>query len=309
MRNAVFLSVATFAAGLLVPSIPYVGLPLAAFALGWMTFRFGMLPASLLAVAASLPVVFFGPILAVNGFDAIFVAVALLAVGPGTAWALRRYSALTVAGGAALIVSAAFLLAPIGAGTLQGTLDIWKAAFQQAAASGSVSDPATLRTSAAAFVQLLSTAWPALVFYFVGTGVVISVPLVSRAGRSLGQSVNRYPALTDIDLSFHVVWPAIAGIALLAAGTFWGHGQGLVYAVGFNSLLILRPALVLQGLAVFAALYRRIGAGRVWRVIGFALLGLTELLLPSVSVLGLADLFFNLRRLPRTQRTLQGPVA
>jgi uncharacterized protein YybS (DUF2232 family) len=63
--------------------------------------------------------------------------------------------------------------------------------------------------------------------------------------------------------------------------------------------MIVRPALALQGLAVFAALYRRISVGRVMRIIGFVLLGLTEVLVPSVSVLGLVDLFLNLRKFPR----------
>jgi uncharacterized protein YybS (DUF2232 family) len=232
--------------------------------------------------------------------DAAFVAVALLAMGPGSAWALRRYPALTVAGGVTLLISGAFLVAPIGAQTLKDTIYVWKSAFAAAASNGSVADPASLRVTAAAFLQLLAMTWPALAVYTVGAGVVIGIPLVARAGRALGQRANTYPALPEVDLSFHLVWPAIAGLGLMAAGTFWQHGQGFVYAAGLNLLMIVRPVMLLQGLAVFAALYRRIGLGRVMRTIGFATLGITELLLPSVSLLGVVDLFFNLRKLPRS---------
>jgi len=310
IRNAVLLSVATFAAGFITPALPFVGLPLAAFSLGWIAYRFGSASASILAVAASLPVAVWGPSeLGVSGANAAFVAVALLAMGPGAAWALRRYPALNVAGGLALIVSGAFLIAPIGAETLRDTLFIWKTALDQAASSGNVADPAALRASAASFLQLLSMTWPALAVYFVGAGAVIGVPLVSRAGRSLGQRASAYPSLPEVDLNFHFVWPAIAGLGLMAAGMFFQRGEGLVYAAGLNLLMIVRPVMVLQGVAVFAALYRKIGVGRVMRTVGFATLGVTEMLLPSVSVLGVADLFFNLRKLPRGGASAGGTTA
>lgn len=300
IRNAVLLSVATFAAGFVTPVMPYVGLPLAAFALGWITYRFGSASASILAVAACLPVALFGPsVLDVSRGDAAFVAVALLAMGPGAAWALRRYPALLVAGGLTLLISGAFLVSPIGAQTIRETLAVWKQAFEMAATNGSVVDPAALRVNATAFLQLLSMSWPSLAVYLIGTGAVIGVPLVARAGRALGQRANTYPKLQDVDLSFHLVWPVIAALGLMAVGTFWQQGVGPVYATGLNLLMIVRPVMVLQGLAVFAALYQKVGVGRVMRTIGFVMLGVTEVFLPSVSVLGVVDLFANLRKLPR----------
>jgi uncharacterized protein YybS (DUF2232 family) len=303
IRNATLLSVATIAAGFMMPVIPYVyvGLPLAAFALGWIAYRFGTAPASGLAIVASLPVALFPGVMGVTSLDAAFVAVALLAIGPGTAWALRRFAAFTVAGGVTLLIAAAFLVAPIGADTLHVSLETWRQLLSAVAASGSVADAAGLRASIGPLLTQMSMTWPATAVYTMGIGVLLGVPLVSRAGRSLGQQVSRYPALPDLDLSFHLVWPAIAGLALVAAGTVWGHGQGLIHAVGANVLMIVRPALLLQGLAVFAALYRKVGIGRFMRTLGFVLLAVTELLIPSVSILGVADLFFNLRKRQRGQ--------
>jgi hypothetical protein len=309
IRNAVLLSVATIAAGLLVPVVPYVGLPLAAFSLGWVAYRFGTMPASALAIVASLLVAVVGPsVLGVSPLDAAFVAVALLAAGPGTAWALRRYPALTVVGGVTLLIAGAFLIAPIGAQTLRDSLAAWRAIVDAVATSGGVKDTVALRAAAPGMLAQMSLTWTSTTVYTMGIGVLLSVPLVSRAGRALGQAVSRYPVLADVDLSFHLVWPAIAGLALVAAGTVWGKGQGIAYTVGYNTLMIVRPVLFLQGIAVFASLYRRIGAGRVWRTIGFVLLGLTELVVPSVSVLGMVDLFFNLRKLPRGRGSTPGAI-
>lgn len=300
IRNVVLLSVATFAAGFIMPAIPYVGLPMAAFALGWIAYRFGSVPSIAVALVAAALVAVFGPtVMGIGLLDALFVAVALLVAGPGTAWALRRHSALSVVAFTSLIITGAYLVAPIGAQTLKDSLVFTRAFLDTLATSGQVADPAALKASAAALLAETTIVWPSRVAYLMGIGMLLAVPLVSRAGRALGQQVNRYPALAEADLSFNLVWPTIAGLALVAAGSYWGAGRGMLYAVGLNLLMVVRPALVLQGLSVFAALYRKIEVGRVMRTLGFALLGLTEILLPSVSVLGVVDLFMNLRKISR----------
>jgi hypothetical protein len=310
IRNVVLLSVAAAAAGLLVPALPFVGIPLAGFALGWIAFRHGQGVSAAVALASSASVAVFGPAaVGIDRLDALFVAVALLAAGPVAAWALRRYSAYSVAAVGTLVVAGAYLIAPIGAQTLKDSLVVSRQIFDALVASGSVADPATLKANVDAYLALMATQWPATVFYTIGPGMLIAVPIVSRAGRSLGVDARKYPALADTDLTFHLVWPTIVGLAFLAAGTFLGHGQGTLYAVGLNALMIVRPALTLQGFGVFAGFYRKIGVGRVMRTFGFVLLGVTELLVPSVSVLGLADLFLNLRKVARAGVQAKADVA
>ena len=310
IRNVVLLSVATTVAGFIVPALPYLGIPLAGFALGWIAYRFGQGPSIAMALTSSALVAAFGPTVAgLDRLDAVFVAVALLAAGPFAAWALRRYSAYGVVALGTLAVAGTFLAAPIGAQTLKESLAMSRQILEALAASGSVADPAALKASLGALLAQMTATWPATVLYTMLPGMLFAVPLVGRAGRSLGVEANRYPPLADTDLTFHLVWPSIAGLGLLAAGTYWGHGQGTLYAVGLNLMMIVRPALVLQGLSVFAALYRKIGVGRVMRTVGFVLLGLTELLVPSVSVLGLVDLFLNFRKLARAGATTNATTA
>jgi hypothetical protein len=273
---------------------------MAGFALGWIAYRFGTRPSIAVALVASAVVAVLGPAaVGIDRLDALFVVVAMLAAGPAAVWALRRYSAYSVVAVGTLVAAGVYLVAPIGAQTLSGSMAFMRQFLNLLSTSGPVADPAAMKQVITATLEQMAATWPSTVVYTIAPGMLFGVSIVSRVARSAGCEARTYPALADTDLSFHLVWPAIAGLTLLAVGTFWGHGQGTVYDVGLNVLLIVRPALALQGLAVFAALYRRIGVGRVMKTIGFVLLGLTEVLVPSVSVLGLVDLFLNLRKAER----------
>jgi uncharacterized protein YybS (DUF2232 family) len=237
-----------------------------------------------------------------SALDAMFVAVALIASGPVTAFLLQRYRALMVLFGVTLAITAAALVAPIGTQTRQAILAAEHQYLTMPAAAGvTASNAAATKSMVLWMITQTSMLWPTIAFFTMGIGVAIGVPLVARAGRSLGLPVKGYGPLADVDLSFHLIWPAILGLGLTALGAIWHQAPTLVGTIGANVLMIVRPVLFLQGAAVFAALYRRMGAGRVLRVFGIALLVITELLVPAVSVLGGVDLFANLRKVPRAE--------
>jgi hypothetical protein len=294
------MSVATMAAGLLVPGYPYVGMPLAAFALGWVTYRFGPGPAALLAVLASAVVGLVGPsLMGTSVLDGLFVAVVLLAIGPVSAILLRRYSASSLAIGIAGITTAAYLVSPIGNELLVLSRQLLAELLSSQAAATSVTDPAALKAASDFWLKFVTDTWPASSFYTFGLSTAISIPFIARAARSLGQTARSYGPLADLDLTFHVVWPTILGLGLTAAGTLWPQTPTMVSLIGQNALMIVRPLLFIQGAAVFASLYRRMNAGRLTRAVGLVLLCITELFVPSISVLGAVDLFANLRKLAR----------
>jgi len=303
MRNAVLLSVATIAAGFVVPVFPFVGIPLAGFALGWIAYRFGTWSSVAAALSASALVAVFGPTVlpGLLPLDALYVAVALLAAGPAAALALRRYPAWNVVVFATFAATAAFLVTPLGMQLIKDNLAAAPQAFEKLAASGMVSDPTFVRQNMATLLTVTAAMLPAAIAYMTGVGMMLAIPLVSRAGRTLGVEVSRYPVLADVDLSFHVVWPTIASLALMAVGTFQGHSQGFVYIAGLSLLMIVFPALVLQGFGLVAALYRRLGVGRFMRTLGYVLLVLSTWLLLLLGVLGLVDLFLNFRKVARGQ--------
>jgi hypothetical protein len=299
-RNVALLSVATMAAGFLVLAIPYVGFPLAAFALSWVTYRFSPGHAAVLALVVSVVIGVFGPsLLGTSVLDGLLVAVTLLAVGPVAAVLLRRFPALNVAIGLSLVITAAFLVSPFGAQGLALLKEMVATVLANSTSTTSTTDVAAVKATADYWVKVSADTWPASSFYTMALSTAISIPFIARAGRSLGLTVKSFGPLAELDMSFHVVWPTILGLGLAALGTLWSQAPSLVSLVGQNALMMVRPLLFLQGAAVFAVLYRRINAGRVTRTIGLILLALTELFIPSVSVIGAVDLFVNFRKSPR----------
>ena len=299
-RNVALLSVATMAAGFLVLAIPYVGFPLAAFALSWVTYRFSPAHAAMLALAVSAVVAVFGPsLLGTSVLDGLLVAVTLLAVGPVAAILLRRFPAMNVTIGLSLVITAAFLASPFGAQGLALLKEMVATVLANSTSTTPATDAAAVKATVDYWVKVSSDTWPASSFYTMALSMAISVPFIARAGRSLGLTVKTFGPLADLDMSFHIVWPTILGLGLAALGTMWAQAPTLVGLVGQNALMMVRPFLFLQGAAVFAALYRRMKAGRVIRTIALVLLFLTEIFIPSVSVIGAVDVFVNLRKIPR----------
>lgn len=308
IRNAILAAAAALTAGLAAPALPFIGLPLAAFALGWITYRHGTIAGVLSAFGVTAGFAAFALVAKASLADVAFLAPALLAVGPGIAWAVRRNRAVDVVIGATLLLVAA-VMAPIaieaigrGMGPFQmvaaSLKEVTDAAVTTALARPGA-DSASVRQGAEFLLGVYLKYWPTLVFWQMAFAALLSVRVVSRVGRGLGLDVSALAPLPEIDLPFHLVWPAIVGLAMVAFGTFAKQPDGWADAFGSNVLQIVRPALFIQGAGVFAALYKRAGIGRFSRGFGFVLLGLSELVVPSVSVLGIADIFFNLRKLPR----------
>jgi hypothetical protein len=304
IRELLLIALACVAGAVLATDLPFAGVPLAAGALGWLTYRYGNVSAIVATVLSTAAACF----VAGSWLPALFVAPALLAAGPLAAWALTRWSALLVIVGVTLLIMGAAVSLDVTVAALNGRSFAQERQVESAAmrqllvqrgAVPGTADPAAVADVADQVARLWLTLWPSLYLYVAGLAAVLAVPAVSRAGRALGREVAALPPLPELDFSLHVVWPAIAGLALLAAAAFAGRPDGWMQALGANLLLIVRPVLFFQGVGDFAALYRKAGVGRVARFFGFLFLGLSELVVPSVSIVGLADLFANFRKLPR----------
>ena len=300
----IFAGVAAVAGASLGVLLPFVGIPVAAMALGWLAYRRGYIVSAVVALIATALTV---PILG-SWIPVVFIGPALLVCGPLAAWVLTRWPALrviaviTVAMFAAVVLLQA-LLAGLEGHTLiaQQRIDAKQAsdvAIAIVKSSGSA-DTRVLKTLATEYATRIYLLWPTSFAYVAMLVAAITVPVLSRTGRALGRTVNRLPALADLDLSLHIVWPAIAGLGLVAAALFLKQPNGLLWAIGANLLWITRAPLFAQGLGDFAAFYRKAKVGRLGRAFGFTFLTVSEVFIPSVSVVGLVDLFANLRRLPR----------
>lgn len=282
---------------------PVIGFPIAAAGLAGLVFG-ERTPVSLIAglvAGVSAGALLYGVIVpllgatVVSGEPYVYTAllvVSLLLVGPVTAWLMRRRSALET-----MIVVTAGLTA----------LNVAELAMYAAQAGTSVSGymesmVTDLFAQAGAADEMLQTfidVWPGLLVAANAITALLVVVAVGITGIRFGAALKRVPPLAMLDLDVRVVILPIVAVALLAAGRIPMSIAPTLEIVGKNLLMIARMVYFLQGVAVFAGLYERAKFSRPVRMAGFVLLGVTEALAPVVSLTGLADMWLNLRRLPR----------
>lgn len=309
--ETLLLVIGCMVAALLVPELPFVGAPLAALALAWLTYQGRVRSAVALALVSAVAVA----LSSVQPLIGLIIGPMLLLCGPLTARALESRPAARVALGLGLalaVVWAGSLAADIALSGMSPARYYASQLADMTKLTGTMlaAQPADAE-AVRALVRMVLELWPAYAAVAAGLTAVLSVASAAMAARWAGKEINTLPKLAELDLSVHVAWPAILGLLLLAAAGFNKTDTAWYAVVGRNLLFVGRALLLAQGLAVFAGLYQRAKIGRFGRFLGYTVLALTEMLVPLVSLTGLADLWMNIRRIPReagaaTEET-QGP--
>jgi len=313
MRPAVALAVCLVGAVIAV-LFPFVGIPVAAGALASLWFGGRRTVAVLAAVAggAATMVIAASPLTPAAVVGAVHIAVWLLVAGPLAAVLLGRWQAvnvlLVVAGLSVALMAGLFgvtaalegqsVTAFVSAEVRSIIEPFVTQALAPDAAAGEVPEEVTAQVDE--LVNGAVRAWPSAIAVEAGLAAMLALVAVGMVAVRSGVAVKSVPRFEALDLSPHVVWGLIAGIGLVAADKFLGGWNGGVLGlVGENAMRITQWVLFLQGIAVFAALYRKVGMGRLSRTLGFILLGVTEAFVPLVSLTGLIDMWVNVRKLPR----------
>jgi hypothetical protein len=287
---------------------PVVGLPIAAAGLAALVYgRRMVLALSASAIAGALA----GLVAHQAGLYVIVLPLTGSSVG---AWGPYAFTALTVAslalvgpGMVALMRSVspsrAIAIVVLGLSSMQAAV-LWSLAMTAgqtvpALVGGVVAEVAAQTGAFADMEEAIVSSWPGLLVSMNAFTAVVVAVIVGRAGVRRGAVVRPLPPLARVDLDPRMAIVPIVAIALLAAGRIPASFAPALDAVGVNVLIVARWVFFLQGVAVFAELYERAGFSRMTRVAGYVLLGVTEALLPLVSLTGLADIWLNMRRLPR----------
>lgn len=216
----------------------------------------------------------------------------LLLLGPITAGLMRRRPPFetTFVLAAGLSVMQVVALASLASGAGQTLTQFVATAFANVTSQvGQLADAQ----------DALVVAWPSMIVALNGFTAILTIAGAGVAAARLGVDTQRLPPLAAIDLDPRMVVLPIVAIALLAASRLPLEISSTLDVVGTNLLMVARWMFFLQGLAMFAGLYERAKFGRTARSLGYVLLGVTEALIPLVSLTGLADIWLNLRRLPR----------
>lgn len=299
IRDASLLSAACVVGAVVTPVMSFVGLPLVAASAVALVSRgrwalaavAAVLGAALAALIQTSTLVFVLPAVAGVLVAAVLirrtpyqlVAVILTALVSVTAFGMDALTAL--AAGKNVFVEFASQASAF-MDQLGGTLR----------ASGSAST-AELQTLA----KVAASLWPSGYVQLGILTVFFVMAAMAWAARRSGTALP-IPAMSSIDLNVNVVWLPIAALLMLAAGVVV-DGTGPVFLVGLNLVLIARPLLLIQGVAVCAWMFDRIGLRSVGRSIGYvALIGI-DTFVPVVSLFGLVDFWANLRKLPRDGET------
>lgn len=308
VRQTVSLALVAIAGALSTVLIhPMIGLPIAGTALAGLAFGgrpalsaftglVGGVLTGLLASATLYVVVF--PLVGVPVtarapfvYTALVVA-SLLLVGPVTAALMKCRPAVetTVIVTSILTTMQVTALASLAAGAGQSVGGYIEAAVSSVATQAGMGDE---------FVKVAVSMWPGALATLNGFTAILAVAGIGVMGARFGVALRRIPPLMTLDLDVRMVVLPITAIALLAAGRLPLEVAPTLGIVGNNLLVLARWVFFLQGVAVFAGLYERAKLARPVRIMGFVLLGVTEAFAPAVSLTGLADMWLNLRRLPR----------
>jgi hypothetical protein len=304
IRDLVLLGASCAASAVVGAVLPFVGIPIAVLALALITVRFNAWTGAVVAVIATAAAV----LVVGEPLLAIWILPSLLVAGPVATAALKRRPALQVLAVVVAVIVVSAVAVDVVAGAVQHMslvqYRVSEVAMIKSAMSVSAkSNPSVTAAQAKSTADTVGTAWlqlwPAVYFMVYGLTGLLSVKAVAWAGKRAGAGTSTFPPIAELDLNANWAWPVIGGLALMAAGTFSHQPNGWVLVAGYNLVLASRCVLFFQGVGDFAALYRKAGAGRFTRGIGYVFLTLSEFVVPVISLLGLVDLFFNLRKLPR----------
>jgi len=305
-RDVLLLVVATVLGTALTSSVAVFGLPIAASGIAGLTYRgrgivaaasagFGIVFASFLMPGGALYV---APIML-----AVVLAVALLPKVSFqlVAGGLIGVFALTGAGFDALAARAAETTVPAA---LAKQSKLITTEFIKSLGTD-VSPDLVSRVKQS--MQFALSALPSMYFAQAVLLAVLVVAAIAWAARRAGVSLD-IPALSQLDITPHVLWVFVVGVFLLAASYGPFSASDTFGVVGLNLVLCAWPLFFLQGIGVAAGVLDRTGVGLGGRILALAALAALDTFTFAISFSGLLDFWINFRRLPRDGEMPAAPV-
>lgn len=288
----------------LAPAVALVGLPLAGAGAAALAYRGRTwLAAIAVAVGAAAAV-------AIDARNAVYVVPALTAVLAAVALVPSRPFQPIALVVVLAITGAAFALDQSYATELGKTVpSAWAEQMRLVVEQLTQMEPA-MEAAAVARLQsigaLLAMLWPAAYFQVSLVVAAAVFAAISWAARRSGREVG-IPALAEFDLSVHALWVPLAGLAALVAAGFADETQWLL-GLGANLVMVSRALFLLQGLAVTSYGLRRAAVRPVPRAMTYVMLLGLDAMFFLVSIVGLIDVWANLRRLPRDGGSVHAPT-
>lgn len=141
--------------------------------------------------------------------------------------------------------------------------------------------------------------WPGTSLVLVMLGAVWSTIFLARLAAAHGYVVTTARPVPYFDAPAWVSLPVLAGAGTVMFMLLRGTQDTVAGGVALNVAIVFGAVVVAQGFAVSEAFMRRVRLGVVARTLIYGLLLWLTGLVPVLFVLGLTDMWLNLRRLPR----------
>jgi uncharacterized protein YybS (DUF2232 family) len=306
MRAGLLAAAGCVVAAAVMAQLPYLALPVCAAALADISLRGRPIAAAVLAGATTaLSALLWGPrgaAIAVVGLAGVLAAIAWL--DRGSPW-----TALITLGVGYTVTFVAIDAADAwlaGESLIEGLRSLAESNSEVAATVARLAGVEAAAGEAQGLSETLFMTWPAS---YVVTGTVTAILVVSAIGwmaRRHGRERNALPPLSQIDVSPHVLWLPLAGVASLVAARFVDSNSAILAAVGWNALLVAWPLFAWQGFAVVTSKLGQFSVAPALRVVAYVAAALLEVLLFAVSLLGFVDIMANFRKLSRADSPPRG---
>jgi hypothetical protein len=295
-RDALLLSAAVILGVLVPPGLAIFGLPIAAAGIAGLAFRRRLANA---AIAVAIGV---AGVALVDALDLVYMVPAVAVIALAVVL-LPRIDAQWIG---LLLLSVLGVADAVHTRLVMSANNVTPEQFVTQMVDA-IAVPGSTAKQNADTIELLLTLLP--MTYFVA-GLVAAVVVIAAIGWAAKRSgrVLRVPALEQLDLTPHVLWPFIVGV-LAMAGSYGGFSYAsTLRLVGLNLVLSISVLFAMQGVGVFAGLLNRLGVAGVVRILAWVALAMTSVLMPVASFLGLLDFWVNFRRLPRDGSTPPSPT-
>ncbi|MGM0365407.1 MAG: DUF2232 domain-containing protein [Actinomycetota bacterium] len=140
---------------------------------------------------------------------------------------------------------------------------------------------------------------PGMWAVFMSFAGLLNYAFSSFIGPRYGVRLKKLPPFKSWDLPWYFVWGIILGVIFILLPTFFEMEGTVFYALGANLIIMFGSLYFVLGIAVIWGLFDRFNVQLIWRITVFVVLALFFGLVIIVPVLGLLDIWVNLRRLKR----------
>lgn len=170
--------------------------------------------------------------------------------------------------------------------------------YRQLLVSNTVQFDAVLKQTQS-FLKYLPKLLPAIFLVFFGATSLINYTAGTSFLRKYGVKLNELPKFSHWDISWYWCWGIILGIILVIIPQMNSGYDILIDAVGYNLIIIFGSIYIVLGASALLGIFERFNLPVFWKYFVLIIVIIIPGFIILLPVLGLIDVWANLRKLSR----------